>query len=320
MITIKRILSIIMVMLATFGVSAQVQQGIVRTIGRPNQPGQALNGVTIRVRGTHNAVVTNANGNFEIMLTGKSDGDAFVLQQVQKQGYELRDRSILGRQMALSSRVPIEILMVSTAQLQADKQRIERNAYRRAEQNYQSRLTTLEQQLHDSQLTDTQYQQELHALQENYERYLALISDLADRYARTDYDQLDSIDRVINICIEEGDMDRADSLIHTIFDPETVLERNRAAKDEIQQRMAFAQSIIDKATADREAILRDMDYARRVAVLCENLAQEYMAQGNNQQAMECLEQALRLHTILHGEDSEEAARIKHIIDGLKDAN
>jgi tetratricopeptide (TPR) repeat protein len=99
-----------------------------------------------------------------------------------------------------------------------------------------------------------------------------------------------------------------------------VLERNRAAKDEIQQRMAFAQSIIDKATADREAILRDMDYARRVAVLRENLAQEYMAQGNNQQAMECLEQALRLHTILHGEDSEEAARIKHIIDGLKDEN
>ena len=45
------------------------------------------------------------------------------------------------------------------------------------------------------------------------EAYQALIGDMADRYARTDYDQLDSIDYKINVCIENGELEKADSLI-----------------------------------------------------------------------------------------------------------
>ena len=102
----------------------------------------------------------------------------------------------------------------------------------------------------------------------------------------------------------------ASSLIHTVFDPETVLERNRAAKEEIRQRIAFAQSIIDKANTDKEAILRDMEYAKRVAQLCDNLAEEYIIQGEQTKALECLEKSKEIKTILYGEESEE----------VKDAN
>ena len=312
----KKLISLLLFSLC-FGVaSAQVQQGEVRTIGRPNQPGHALSGVTIRVRGGHNAVVSGSDGKFSISLPGSRDGDAFVLQQVQKQGYELQDRSVIGRRQVCSSRVPITILMLSTAQLQADKQRIEANAYRRAERNYHERTASLEQQLQQSRISEQQYRQQLAELQENYDKYLALISDMADRYARTDYDQLDSIDRVINICIEEGDLDRADSLIHTIFDPETVLERNRAAKQEIADRIAFAQSVIDKAQADREAILRDMDYARRVMQLCENLAAELLAAGERERAVECLQKELQMKKAVYGEQSEEAQVLSHRIEEL----
>ena len=149
--------------------------------------------------------------------------------------------------------------MASSAELEANRKRISDNAYRKAQINYQSKLKLLEQQKVESEITAEQYRRELQSLQDRYEKYTAMIEGMADRYARTDYDHLDSIDREINICIEEGELDKADSLIHTIFDPSTVLERNHAAKADIQQRIQLAQEMIDKANADKEAIRRDSD-------------------------------------------------------------
>ena len=297
--------------------SAQTQQGYVKTIGRPNKPGVALSGVTIRIRGLVNAVVSSQTGEFNLLMPNKKDGDAIVIQSVQKNGFELKDRELIGRQLVYSSRVPIEILMIDQKQLAADKKRIEDNAYRVAEQNYQKKLKEIEIQKQNNEITAERYRQELQQLQDKYENYLSLVSDMADRYARTDYDQLDSIDREINICIENGELDKADSLIHTVFNPETVLERNRAAKEEIRQRIAFAQSIIDKANADKEAILRDIEYAKRVATLCDNLAEEYMVQGERSKALECLEKSLEIKTILYGEQSDEVKNVKQEIHDLK---
>jgi len=299
-------------------VAAQTQQGFVKTIGRPNKPGTPLGGATIRLRGVLNAVVSSSTGEFHLSLPGKKEGDAIALMSVQKKGYELRDRELTSRQMAFSSHVPIEILMVDQAQLAADKKRIEDNAYRVAEENYQKKLKAIEAQKQNNEITAERYHQELQQLQDKYEKYLSLVGEMADRYARTDYDQLDSIDREINICIENGEFDKADSLIHTVFDPETVLERNRAAKEEINQRIAFAQAIIDKANADKEAIQRDADYAKRVAILCDHLAEEYVAQGDPAKALECLQKSLEIKTILYGEQSSEVELTRQRLNALKE--
>lgn len=299
---------------------AQIQQGVVKTIGRPNKPGVALSGVTIRMRGALNAVVSSQTGEFRFSMPNKKDGDPISLLSIQKNGYELKDRDLLGRQLVFSSRVPIEILMVDQKQLAADKKRIEDNAYRVAERNYQKKLEEIEAQKQKNKITTEQYRQELEQLQDKYEKYLALVGDMADRYARTDYDQLDSIDREINVCIENGDLDKADSLIHTVFDPETVLERNRAAKEEIHQRIAFAQSIIDKANADKQAILRDMEYAKRVVALCHHLANEYLVQKEQAMAEECLNKALEMEHIIYGENSQEAEETIRQINHISNEN
>ena len=73
-------------------VFAQTQLGYVRTLGRPDKKGAALGGVTIRVKGGHNAVLSQGDGTFAMVMTGKRNGDAYSLQQVQKVGYELNER------------------------------------------------------------------------------------------------------------------------------------------------------------------------------------------------------------------------------------
>lgn len=300
-------------LLAPLAAEAQQVQGYVKTIGRPGKPGAPVPNTTIRWKGTVNSTVSGKDGRFTSTMPGKKDGDAIVLQSVNKQGYELQDKGIIGRPLVFSTTVPIVITMVSTAQLQADKHRIEQNAYQIAERNYKKIISQLNKEVEEKKITAEEYHQQLVDLQNKYEAYQSLIGDMADRYARTDYDQLDSVDYQINLCIENGELERADSLIHTVFNPETVLERNRAAKDEIRQRIEFAQSVIDKATRDKEAIMRDLDYARRVVALAQNLIDEYLAQGATDQALECLKKNLEIISLLDGEDSEQAIATKEQI-------
>lgn len=77
------------------------------------------------------------------------------------------------------------------------------------------------------------------------------------------------------------------------------------------------QRVIDKAQSDKEAILRDIEYAKRVIILCENLANEYATCGDKDKAIDCLEKAVNLESILYGLESEEVNKTKRQIITLK---
>lgn len=287
------------------GAFAQVQVGHVKTIGRPNRPGKPLEGVTLRFRGLMNAFISKKDGKFLINFNEKKEGDVCFLMSVSKKGYELADKECLSRGYVISSSVPIQIVLVSTEELEKERHRIENNAYKVAEENYKKKKAEIEKQLADLEIAKEKSMQQLEQLEKSYQNYISLISDMADRYARTDYDQLDSIDVEINKCIEAGELERADSLIHTVFDPETVLERNRQAKQEINERKALALQALKQLTADKEAILRDVEYAKRVATSSILLAREYANTGDSERSKELYLSSIELLKVIYGNDSKE---------------
>ena len=254
-----KVLFCLVLVLMTQFIFAQTQQGFVKTIGRPEKKGEALGGVTVRVKGEHNPVVSNNDGTFSMLLVDKKNGDAYSLQQVQKNGYELNEIDMIGRPLAFSDKVPLTIVMVSSEQLQADKQRIENNAYKTAEKNYKAKCDLLEKQLSDNEITAKQYREELRDLQDKFEKYQLLIDGLAEHYAHTDYDELDEKDREINICIENGDLERADSLIRTLFDPIGVLERSKEALAQLDMQISQTNDIIAQANEDMAAVLKQQE-------------------------------------------------------------
>ena len=237
----------------------QIQNGYVKTLGRPDKKGTPLSGVSVRVKGEHNPMLSQQDGTFSMLMAGKINGDAYSLQEVQKNGYELNESGVIGRQYAFSDKVPLTIVMVSSAQLQADKQRIENNAFRVAEKNYKSELELLEKQKAESTITEDQYRKELLDLQDKFEKYQLLIDGLAEHYAHVDYDELNDKEQEINICIENGELERADSLIKTLFDPIDVLKRNREALAHLHQQISEANTIIDKANEDMAAVLKQQE-------------------------------------------------------------
>ena len=82
----KKLTLFIVSLLFTSIAFSQIQQGYVKTLGRPNKKGTALSGVTIRVKGQHNPVLSNADGTFSLIMDNMKNGDPYSLQQVQKKG------------------------------------------------------------------------------------------------------------------------------------------------------------------------------------------------------------------------------------------
>ena len=235
----------------TLVANAQIQQGYVKTLGRPNQKGMALGGVSIRAKGTHNAVLSNSQGIFSMSLPGKKNGESYQLQQVQKQGYELSEQGMLGRNYAFSDKVSLTITMVNSRQLQADKQRIENKAYEVAERNYKSRLAALEKQRDANSITIENYREQLQELQNRFDKYQSLIEGLADHYAHVDYDNLDEAERTINLCIENGDLERADSLLQQLG------VYNRV--EEIHRHLQSGEKLMAEANQDMAAVMKQQD-------------------------------------------------------------
>ncbi|MBR4146747.1 MAG: tetratricopeptide repeat protein [Bacteroidales bacterium] len=276
---------------------SQTQQGFVRTLGRPDKKGEALEGVIVRVKGEHNTILSDEEGNFSMLLAGLKNGEAYSLQQVQKTGYELNEADFIGRQLAFSDKVPLTIVMVSTAQLQAEIQRIENNAYKTAEKNYNTKIEQLEKQKDDNRITIAQYQKKIQDLYDKFEKYQSLIEGLAEHYAHTDYDLLSEKDREINICIENGELERADSLIRLLFDPINVLERNKEALAHLDQQIDEANQLLDQADHDMAAVLKqqgkDAEYLYQLYTIA-------LARFDNEKALYYIETRAELDTINPG--------------------
>ena len=276
----KRTLCILYFILHAIACLAQNQSGMVKTLGRPAQKGVPLAGVTVRIAEAHNAVVSGKDGAFSLPMN-KKDGESFVIRQVQKAGYELNDRDLIGRKYAFSSTHPITIVMVSAKQLQAEKARIENNAYSVAEKNYKKKLAALEAQLKNGQIDAENYNGQIRSLQGDFERFQSLIDGLSEHYAHIDYDEMDENEKEIAQCIENGNFDKADSLIHQCFDVTDVLSRNLKALDRIEQGISQAKDVI----ADTNRLMAEV--LRRQAKDAEYLYQLYtiaLARFDNEKA------------------------------------
>ena len=254
MIGLKRfVVSFVILCSVSMPMIAQIQKGVVRTIGRPNNPGKSLPGVVIRLKGQVNAMVTDQEGAFYYRFNGK-EGESAQLLGVSKVGYELVDRSVIGKGMVLSSKVPWVIVMVSNEQLESDRNRISTVAQKKADMEYQKKLEEIDDALKQKLISTEEYKAQLDNLEHDYESYLFLVGTFADQYARTDYDSLDSLGIEIAQSMEEGNYDRADSLILTRMDPDTVVERNHSAKAELQNKLEFLKDVLEKAMKDKELL------------------------------------------------------------------
>ena len=205
----------IIVAFITCSAVAQTQQGFVRTAGTAKKKGLPISSVTIRPSGSA-PVLSDSKGLFTLALNNvRAEGDAFSIASVRKNGFELLDKDALKHKFTYSKNVPIEIVLISTDELIKTRQEIEERARKNAVSNYNKKIADLKAKLQMQQITSEEYSKKIKEMETQMESFESLVTVMADHYARTDYDKLDSLNAAINECIANGELTKADSLINT---------------------------------------------------------------------------------------------------------
>lgn len=211
----KKISCLLFVLFAVLISFAQTQQGIVKTRGRMVNgqlvEGERLAGATITLN-FGNPHVSGSEGAFSFSVPAAK---TYSLVSVTKQGYTLADPEYTRRSFTYSAQNPFYVVLEDESQRQADinaaTRKIRRTLLARLEK-FEEEIETLKEQ---NKLTEQEYQERLQQLYDNQSNSEKLIKEMAERYASIDYDQLDEFNRKVQMYIEEGELQKADSLIRS---------------------------------------------------------------------------------------------------------
>lgn len=194
--------------------SSQTQQGYVKTKGRLGNNGSVIagsriQGATIQIKG-RTAVLSQADGTFSFPIPAQK----FYLQNVQKQGFVLTDPDILSRQHNYSA-APLVLVMEDKAQQEAERRAIEHKISRKLYAELQKRQDEIDALLEQNKISEEKYRELQQQLNKDQDDNASIIKEMAERYMKIDFDEVDDFNRQISDCIINGRLTEADSLLRT---------------------------------------------------------------------------------------------------------
>ena len=286
MMKMKKLITIAMLWLGiTMCATAQIQQGYVKTKGRLGANGQViagkrLSGVTVQIKG-RSAVMSQANGTFSFPIPANK----FLILSVKKQGYVLADPETTTRQYSYSFN-PLVLVMETQEQQAEDKLANERKIRRNLQRQLQAKEEEIEALKEQNKITREEYQQRLQRLYADLESNEKLISEMAERYSRLDYDQMDEFNLRISDCILNGRLTEADSLLRSKGDiNDRIAHLNQHHNANLQ-----AQETLDKSKAMEQKDLED------IAQDCYHYYETFMMNHQNDSAAHYMELRANLDT------------------------
>lgn len=181
----NRFLVICCLLTLSVGLTAQTQQGYVKTRGRMVNgklvPGTMIDHAVVQIKNRNN-LVSGKDGTFSFPV---SSGKSYILLGARKEGYQMVD--VEACREYRPSQTPLYIVMETPERQRADQREAQRKIRDNLNRLLRERETEIErlniQQAQKDSLIDLLYQQ-----QSDNEK---LIADMARRYSEIDYDQLD---------------------------------------------------------------------------------------------------------------------------------
>ncbi len=250
----KKLLILNTILMLSVMLTAQTQQGYVKTKGRMVNgklvPGQGLRGATVSIKGRTAVLVNADDGAFSFPVSESM----FRVDSVRKKGYQLVDMDAIGKSYKPSAN-PLYIVMETPEQQLQDKLNAERKIRRNLQKQLQSKEDEIEALREANKISQEEYQATLLKIYEEQESNEQLIADMAKRYSELDYDQLDEFYRQVSLFIEDGELVKADSMLRSRGDIKaqvnTIIQRGQTLQKErekLQQAEAVQRADIEEAS------------------------------------------------------------------------
>ena len=281
----KKIVWLSFSLLMTLVTTAQTQQGFVKTKGRMVNgqyvKGKGLPGASVTLSEGNSCVVQNNDGSFSFPLSSKT----FFVKEVRKKGYELVDADIVKLPHPYSER-PLYIVMETPEQQMEDLLGAqERIAKTLREQLKKSRLEV--QRLKDEKkISEQDYHQRIALLMRSQDNNQKLIEEMAQEYARLDYDLMDERNQHISNAILNGRLTEADSLLHLKGDIRYRISEIKKERDAEAQEEAKQAKLQANLRASKMGTKRKME---DVAIDCKNYFDRYLIENQYDSAANYIE-------------------------------
>ena len=238
---------------------AQMQSGYVKTRGRQAVDGSTIHGTrlagaTLSLKG-RNAVGSDKNGVFKFDTKGRP----FCLTGVQKQGYQICDRDLLGKTFRHSANEFI-VVMDTPENIKTDRLNSEDDIREQLQSRLKAKQEEIKRLRNQQKITEAKYNELRQQLYDEQRMNEKIISEMAERYATLDFDQLDDFQRQLEFLIRTGELRRADSLIATkgsMEERSAELDRMDEAIKKDAEDIARRQEQHDKSVAMRNKKLED---------------------------------------------------------------
>ena len=248
----RKLLTISVALFTAIGLLAQNQQAIVKTRGKLDDNGNVIPG-----RGLSGAFVKILDGNTheskaEGLLFFPVPGGKYSIEKVtyvdatSQEQYQLLDMDELGRFFNYSP-TPKDILVATSYEINEDRLDEETRAREVLMANYRKRQEEIKQLQAANRISREEAQRLRRQLADAQANEEKLVSDMAERYAKMDFDRMSDFDREFAHFIRSGQLVRADSLLRTQGDVFAMEDTLRMIREE----NAAGRKII----ADKEASL-----------------------------------------------------------------
>jgi hypothetical protein len=191
-IDMKKLLLANFIFLNFFLAQAQTttQKGNVRLQNSGKKP---VSGVQILFTGAK-ATESDVAGSFRLVFAGKKPGDLVFLERIQKQGFELvNEKELQQIKLSNSGQMSVDIILAVAGSLEAAKKEYYQVSDNALLAGFNREKQNLRDKLKQAKFTQQEYIQKYNELEKQYENQKKNLDALAERFARTNFDDVSEL-------------------------------------------------------------------------------------------------------------------------------
>jgi tetratricopeptide (TPR) repeat protein len=246
-------LLILILIIASLSLNAQIQKGIVREINSDKTP---LSNVYIKFTDAI-PTTTDDSGAFRLVFSGKKVGDLIFCEEIKKQGYEIvNKRELETLKMGRTRDLSLDIILAKIGVIAAAKREYYDVSDKALRASYNRVKNALREQVTQSQISQMDYIEQMKQLQERYDRQRASLDELAEKFARVNFDDVSDLYREALQLFKDGQIEEA---IKKLEDADLIARTNRRLAE--RERLRKAGLLIMEQKAENDSGLRtDINY------------------------------------------------------------
>ena len=208
----KPIFLLLFLVLVSISNAQVTQNGQVRELNSNKKP---IKGAQILFTDASSEISDQA-GNFSLKFQDKKPGDLIFMERIYKQGYELVNKKDFEiTKISNTNRLGVDVILAITGTVDAAKKVYYDVSDAALLASFKREKRNLKNQVQKAQLSQQKYIDSLTVLQEAYQRQQASLDALAERFARVNFDDVESYYEEALTLFKAGKIDQAISVLES---------------------------------------------------------------------------------------------------------